>query len=153
LNIIETLSKNYDGIILDLEGTMQKPGYFASARPAFVDGLAVGLKILKDAYPLFIVSNCDNKMLSNFLDTDDMRSYFKDWECLGNTGLSKSENIKDIINRNSIKLALYVGDSFPDIQAAKMAGIDYIHAAYGLDGWADSEKNFESFEDIVKYLT
>ena len=143
----------YDGIIFDLEGTMQKAGYFNSPRPVFVEGLVVGIKKLAEKYPLFIVSNCGNRMLNHFLDTDNMRSYFRDWECLGNTGLGKAENIKDVITRNNLKSTLYVGDSFADIEAAKTAGAAYIHAAYGLDGWADNEKNFQNFADIVKYLT
>lgn len=144
---------NYDGVILDLEGTMQKPTYLRSPRPVLVEGLALGIKSLASIYPLFIVSNCGNSMLNTFLDTDDMRSYFKDWECLGNTGLSKAENIKDVMNRNNLKTAIYVGDSFADIAAAKAAGAKYIHAAYGSDGWANQEKNFESFAEIVSYLT
>lgn len=146
----------YEAIILDLEGTMEVPGTMAfNQKPSGVvlqAGVREGLKLLSESLPLFIVSNCGTRMLDRFLNFENMRSYFKDWECLGNTGNGKGENIIDVVRRNNLKSVVYVGDSFPDADAAKLAKVAYIHAAYGNDGWLTGEKNFESFTEIVNYL-
>ncbi len=147
---------DYDSIILDLEGTMEKPGTMSmNPRPSGVvlqEGIKEGLDELRKRFPLFIVSNCGPRMLERFLDSHDMRNRFQDWECLGSSGKGKAENILDVIQRNQLKKPVYVGDSFPDAEAAHYAKIDYIHAAYGNDGWLSGAKNFEKFNEIVSYL-
>ena len=49
----------------------------------------------------------------------------------GRTGKTKGENIKEIIDRNHITKAVYVGDTIGDLEGAKFAGIPFIHAKYG----------------------
>lgn len=146
----------YDSVILDLEGTMEIPGTMSlNPKPggvALQDGVLEGLKTLSAKYPLFIVSNCGTRMLERFLNFNDIRSLFRDWECLGNTGNGKAENIVDVVKRNDLKKPIYVGDSFPDAEAAQEAKIDYIHAAYGNDGWLTGAQNFETFSEIVDHL-
>ncbi len=143
-----------DSVLFDLEGTMQKPLHLSlgSDPVVLVDGVSEGIKKLAKEFPLFIVSNCGNGMLQGFLNFQNMRSYFKDWECLGNSGKGKDENIKDVVTRNNLQHPIYVGDSFPDKGAAERAGVPYIHAAYGLDGFADDCLNFDTFSEVVKFL-
>ncbi len=132
---------------------MQVPGYFvSSAATALVDGLIDGLKKLSAKFPLFIVSNCGNRQLQGFLGHANLKTFFKDWECLGNTGHGKTENIIDVVKRNQLKSPIYVGDSVADGIAADEAKVDYLHATYGNDGFADGRKNFDSFADITNYL-
>ncbi|OQW49903.1 MAG: hypothetical protein A4S09_11695 [Proteobacteria bacterium SG_bin7] len=146
----------YDSVILDLEGTMEIPGTMGvnpkSNGVVLQDGVLDGLKRLNSKFPLFIVSNCGTRMLERFLNFNEMRSFFRDWECLGNTGNGKTENIIDVVKRNNLKKAIYIGDSFPDAEAAQNAKVDYIHAAYGNDGWLTGAQNFETFKEIVDHL-
>ncbi len=146
----------YDSVILDLEGTMEKPGTMSfNPKPNGVvlqEGIKDGLITLKKNYPLFIVSNCGPRMLERFLNYDGMRSFFVDWECLGNTGKGKADNILDVVARNQLKKPIYIGDSYPDADAARAARVDYVHAAYGNDGFLSGATNFETFAEIVDYL-
>jgi phosphoglycolate phosphatase len=146
----------YDSVILDLEGTLEIPGTMAiNSKPSGVvlqEGVLDGLTLLGEKYPLFIVSNCSARMLERFLSFSDMRQRFRDWECLGNSGYGKSENIIDIVKRNQLKRPIYIGDSYPDADAAHAAKVPYIHAAYGMDGWLDGAQNFETFKEIADYL-
>ena len=82
-------------------------------------------------YALIIVSNCQDGYIQDFLDFADMRGLFGDFESAGGTGLSKGENIKLVIERNSIDKAVYVGDTQGDLDSADFAGIPFIRAAYG----------------------
>ncbi len=82
-------------------------------------------------YSLFIVSNCQSGYIETFLEYHKLGKYFADFECPGETGLGKGENIKLVMERNGIEKAVYVGDTQGDCDSADFAGIPFIHAAYG----------------------
>ena len=69
------------------------------------------IKILYENYNLYIVSNCQAGYIEAFLNYYNLKRYFKDYESSGNTGKDKEFNIKEILERNNIKDAVYVGDT------------------------------------------
>ncbi|MGN0719743.1 MAG: HAD family hydrolase [Anaerovoracaceae bacterium] len=89
------------------------------------------LKELSSDFFLAIVSNCQDGYVQAFLDHYEFRKYFDDIEMAGRTGLSKGENISLVIQRNQIEKAVYVGDTAGDQEAAELAGVPFIYAAYG----------------------
>ena len=96
------------------------------------DGLETALDgLLDDGYSLYIVSNCQDGYIEAFLDAHGMRSRFSDHECSGRSGKTKGENIRDIIARNGLDCAVYVGDTVSDSGGARIAGIPFIYAKYG----------------------
>jgi len=86
---------------------------------------------LAEKLPLFIVSNCLSGYIENFLQQHQLGFLFKDFECSGNTGRPKAENIGMIISRNQLKNPVYVGDTMGDFEAAKKNQIPFIYAEYG----------------------
>lgn len=96
------------------------------------------LETLKKDYTLAIVSNCQVGYVDIFLDTIGVREFFADQECSGNTGRPKGENIRMVLERNGIGKAIYVGDTLGDMKAADLAGVPFVHAAYGF-GTPDRE--------------
>lgn len=86
---------------------------------------------LKERYRLFIVSNCQEWYLKSFLEHSKLESCFEDAICFGQTGLSKSENIKELIRRNQLQKPVYVGDTQWDQHAAFFAGVKFTFASYG----------------------
>lgn len=97
-------------------------------------GLTELLEALSEKLPLFIVSNCAKGYIEAFLTAHDAYKYFKDWECIGNNQLRKSDNIELIVSRNDLKNPVYVGDTRLDYTEASAAGVPFIHAAYGFGG-------------------
>jgi phosphoglycolate phosphatase len=89
------------------------------------------IKHLHETHPLFIISNCQSGYIEAFLKYYNFEKYFIDIECAGNTGLSKGENIKLIIDRYNLKDPVYVGDTQSDCDASNLAGIPFIFAGYG----------------------
>ena len=89
------------------------------------------VKALSEHYFLGIVSNCQYGYIDDFLDSCGCPELFYDYEFAERTGLSKGENIRLLMERNHINKAVYVGDTQGDADAAKMAGIPFIHASYG----------------------
>lgn len=95
------------------------------------DGLAATLEALAGKFPLFIVSNCNLGYIPCFLEAHGLERLFRDWECIGRTGLEKWENIRLVVERNGLQHPVYVGDTGLDQSSARKAGVPFIHAAYG----------------------
>ena len=89
------------------------------------------LRTLAGQHDLFIVSNCQEGYIETFMNVHQLNHYFKDFQWEGSSGQSKGENIRDIMTRNQLTSAVYVGDTQGDLDAADLAAIPFIHAAYG----------------------
>lgn len=97
---------------------------------------AAVLKKLSERRRLFIVSNCQSGYIEAFLEYYGLGEYITDHLCWGDNGLEKSENIRLIMQRNSVESALYVGDTQTDCDSAYKAGARFAFASYGF-GSAD----------------
>ena len=90
------------------------------------------LKQLKAAgYDLAVVSNCQLGYIDAFLSSSGVADLFIDYEEWERTGLAKGENIRLVMARNGYSKGIYIGDTKKDREAALLAGIPFIHAAYG----------------------
>ncbi len=98
---------------------------------ALYPGVKPILEWLCSRYRLFIVSNCVEGYIENFLDFHSLRHLFTDFECAGNTGKPKTWNIDLIVERNQLRAPVYVGDTVWDQEASAQSGVPFIFAAYG----------------------
>lgn len=99
-------------------------------------GVIKTIKKLAAKIPIFIVSNCQKGYIEVVMEKNGIQDFIKDFECYGNNGKNKDENIRLIIERNNLKTPVYVGDTQGDCDSCKKAGIPFIWAAYGF-GTAD----------------
>ena len=106
------------------------------------------LKTLAADYALFIVSNCQDGYVQAFLEAHRLGEYFTDIEMYGRTGLAKWDNIRLLMERNGLTQAVYVGDTAGDQKAAKLAGIPFIHAAYGFGTADDPDGVIQNFSAL-----
>ncbi len=109
------------------------------------------LKYLSDKYRLFVVSNCQEGYIESFFKGHNLGLYFTDYLSAGETGLSKGENNRLIIERNKLKSSVYVGDTQGDKQSADDASIPFVYAAYGFgkpDGYDYIIHKFSELADI-----
>ena len=119
---------------------------------ALLPGVEEGLRELAKHYPLFIVSNCQTEYMDTFFACTRLKSLFRDYECHGNTGKSKSDNIRAVKLRNSLKSPAYIGDTSGDHEAAMRAGVEYFHVDYGFGRPARECVHFAEFSDLVEYF-
>lgn len=112
-------------------------------------GLEDTLKSLYGRYGLYIVSNCQAGYIEAFYEFHGLGHYFKDFECSGNTGKSKAENIAMLIKRNNIKNSLYIGDTTGDYLAAEANAIPFIFADYGFGKVPEAQFTIGKIEDLV----
>lgn len=110
------------------------------------------LNELSATFKLFVVSNCLKGYIENFIRLNNLQNVFSDFESSGNTGLTKSENIRLIIERNNLKNAVYVGDTPLDYEAAKTNNIPFVYASYGFGHVDDFEYRIEHFNELKQLL-
>lgn len=113
-------------------------------------GVESVLERLSQQYELYIVSNCQEGYIESFYEYHGLGKYFADFENPGRTGLSKGENIQLLMKRNSVERAVYIGDTTGDREAAELAGIPFVYAAYGFGDVEDYDYKVERFEELVE---
>ena len=114
------------------------------------DGLEETLEYLSQKYALYIVSNCQKGYIEAFLAYHNLEKYFIDRENAENTGLSKGQNIRLVMERNGLSNTVYVGDTIGDQWAAKEAGVPFIFAAYGFGKAEAPETTISSIRQLTQ---
>ena len=107
------------------------------------------IKELAQQHRLFIVSNCQSGYIELFMKKAGVEAYIEDWECFGDTGKVKGENIRLLMERNKLAEAVYVGDTQGDYEATQLAGIPFIFARYGFGSVTVATQGIERFEDLL----
>lgn len=110
------------------------------------------LGFLAERYPLFIVSNCQSGYIETFLGASGFGKLFADFECFGNTGRLKSENIALLVRRNGLQKAVYVGDTRLDFESARDAGVPFVHASYGYGSVPEARRSVSAFALLAGVL-
>ena len=103
-------------------------------------------------YPMAIVSNCQCGYVDAFLKSSGTASLFCDYEEWERTGLAKGENIRLVMRRNQADRAVYIGDTKKDQEAARLAGIPFIHAAYGFGTASAPEGVIHTLAELPEVL-
>ena len=100
-------------------------------------------------YRIFIVSNCQAGYIELFMKKSGLEPYIEDWECFGNTGKGKGNNILQLMQRNDITNAIYVGDTQGDYEATQQAKIPFIFAQYGFGQAEGCERAITSLKELL----
>lgn len=122
--------------------------YIAKHGSRLYPKLSETLGQLRRDYSLVIVSNCQDGYIRCFLRYSGLGEMFDDFECAGVTGLSKGENIRLVMERNGIDRAVYVGDTQGDLDAADLAGVPFIRAAYGFGSMNRAVPEIREFAEL-----
>ncbi len=119
----------------------------------FYEGMIDAITKLSKNYRLFLISNCQEWYLNRFFKQSQIQKSFQDYDCFGISQKSKSEMIKNIIAKHSLKRPVYIGDTTGDQNAAKLAEIDFVHAAWGYGEVENKCLSFNSFADLTEHFT
>ena len=132
-----------------MEACMEYENQYLEDHPGILyPQVAEVLQQLSWKYKLFIVSNCQKGYIEAFLDYYQLNEYISDKESFGGTGLPKGENIRLVCERNHLERAVYLGDIEGDYRSACMAGIPFIHAAYGFGTISDPVPAIHSLREL-----
>ena len=110
-NLFPTLSESQRALVME-SCCEYEEFYLENARePLLFDGVKETILTLSQNYAVCIVSNCQKGYIELFLKKTGLENAITDFECFGNTRLSKGENIRLLMERTQITDAVYVGDT------------------------------------------
>ena len=115
-------------------------------------GVVETIKELSASENFFVVSNCHGGYIELMLEKTGLAPFIKDFECYGRTLKAKAENIQLVMARNSLKSALYVGDTEGDAESSAQAGIPFVWASYGFGKVEKFYYKLDSFGDLVNLV-
>jgi len=105
---------------------------------------------------IYIVSNCESGYIELFLNQTKLEIVL-DFECWGNTGNPKFENINSLIERNDLSKVdcVYIGDTQGDCDAAAKAEVDFVYANYGFGkiSATPSQHEIKAMQDLLPLVS
>lgn len=106
----------------------------------------------KMGYSLYVVSNAQTGYIETYLHALIHPEVYSGHLCYGDTLLPKDRTMAILLEREGIekKNACYVGDIQRDEDSTHLAGLSFIHAAYGFGTSAHPEGVIASFEEILQ---
>ena len=113
-------------------------------------GIRETMEKLSKKYRLFIVSNSQRGYPELCIEKLGLGDYISGHLCFGDTGAEKGVTIRRLMERHGIESAAYIGDTQGDLEAAKMAGIDFIFAAYGFGDPAHWTAKIQEFGELLE---
>lgn len=153
-NLFGVLSAEDKKILMEKCCIYEQKALLENTKNITYEGVIETLKKLSSIIPIFIVSNCQSGYIELVIEKNKITPLIKDFECFGNTGKSKAENIKLVARRNGLKSPVYVGDTQGDYEACKEAGVPFIWAAYGFgkpedNNYYDKLDSFTQLESLL----
>lgn len=118
---------------------------------SFYEGVKEGVPLLSKSYKIFLVSNCQDWYLEQFLSFSGFRDAITDADCHGKSKETKEEMLKKMMKKHSFSNPIYIGDTSGDMDSARRASFEFIGVSYGF-GQITSEKMFDSFPSLLKYF-
>lgn len=116
------------------------------------EGVAEGLPSLAEAYRLFVVSNCPDWYLHEFLRVTGLSGCLSGYDCHGLSGTGKSDMLARMRDGYGLTRAVYVGDTQGDRDAAEDAGMDFAFVRYGFGTADGAALSFASFGELVEHF-
>jgi len=133
-----------------MERCMARENRFLESNPCRIGypGVAETLRALWRSHRLFIVSNSQRGYPELCMEKLGITPYISAQLCFGDTGTSKGQTIRLLMERENIHSAAYVGDTQGDLDAAEEAGIPFLWAAYGFGTVTRYAEKLERFSDL-----
>ena len=113
-------------------------------------GIRETAEALAKKYRLFIVSNSEKGYPELCMEKLGLTPFIEGHLCYGDTGTSKGQTIRTLIEKHNIGSCVYVGDTQGDYEATLEAGIPFIWASYGFGAPTGYDAKIEKFEDLLR---
>lgn len=112
-------------------------------------GVRQTMQALSREHRLFIVSNSQQGYPQLCIEKMGLAPYIQGHLCFGDTGTSKGQTIRALMQRHHITDCAYVGDTQGDLEATREAGIPFIWAAYGFGTPEHYDEKIQNFSQLL----
>ena len=112
-------------------------------------GVRETLEKLAKHHRLFIVSNSQQGYPELCIEKLGLTPYIQGHLCFGDTGTTKGQTIRTLMEKYSITDCAYIGDTQGDYEATLEAGVPFLWAAYGFGTPAGYDARIDQFSDLL----
>lgn len=120
--------------------------------PVIYEGVLTGLRRLSEKYTLFLLSNCEEGGLLNFMRHTKTTPLFLDYMEHGMNLKPKHHNLQLLIEKHGLKAPLYIGDTDSDSKQSELAGVPFVFVSYGFGETDSYSLKFDSFTALTTYF-
>lgn len=120
--------------------------------PTIYDGVHEGLEQLSKKYKLFMLSNCEEGGLVNFMKHTGTRHLFIDYMEHGMNLMPKSHNLQLLIDKHQLQSPVYIGDTDSDATQSALAGVPFVFVSYGFGQTTNYALKFDSFPELAHHF-
>ena len=110
------------------------------------------LEQLSHRYRLFIVSNSQTGYPQMCMEKLGLNDFIEGHLCFGDTGTTKGQTIRTLMEKHNIGSCVYIGDTQGDYEAAVIAGTPFVWCAYGFGTPDDYAIKVDAFEELKEVL-
>ncbi|MDD2243713.1 MAG: HAD family hydrolase [Dysgonamonadaceae bacterium] len=121
-------------------------------KPIIFEGVHDGLEKLSAKYKLFMLSNCEENGLVNFMNHTKTRHLFTDYMEHGMNLKPKSFNMKLLVEKHGLQYPVYVGDTESDSKSSQIADVPFVFVTYGFGTTTNYAMKFDSFPELTEYF-
>lgn len=108
-------------------------------------------ELKENGYKLFIVSNCQKGYIEQYLKLVPS-DLFSAYMCFGDTNLSKDKTIRELMRKERIEEAVYIGDTSGDETSAHLASLPFVFASYGFGTSLNHEGIISSLTELKEVV-
>lgn len=120
--------------------------------PTIYDGVHEGLEQLSKKYKLFMLSNCEEGGLVNFMKHTGTGHLFIDYMEHGMNLMPKSHNLQLLIDKHQLQSPVYIGDTDSDATQSALACVPFVFVSYGFGQTTNYALKFDSFPELAHHF-
>jgi len=120
-------------------------------KPLIYDGVVQGLEQLAQKYRLFMLSNCEEGGLVNFMRHTRTTHLFLDYMEHGMNLQPKHHNLRLLMAKHGLKSPHYIGDTDSDSHQSALAGVPFVMVTYGFGTTNRFHLKFDTFPQLVSH--
>ena len=134
-----------------MERCMARENRYLQENPCKIGypGIVEALEELSKNHRLFIVSNSQCGYPELCMDKLGIRQLIGGHLCFGDTGTTKGQTIKTLIEKHNIGPCAYIGDTQGDQEAAREAGIPFLWCSHGFGTPEGYDRKLDRFTDLL----
>jgi len=115
-------------------------------------GVLEGLDKLSTRYKLFMLSNCQEGGIRDFMNYTETKYLFTDYMEYGMNFQPKHVNLKILIDRHNLKNPMYVGDTDSDSKQCQLVHVPFVFASWGFGNTENYLLKFETMFELTDYF-
>ncbi len=135
-----------------MERCMARENRYLQDNPCHIGypGIVQAIQELAKSHRLFIVSNSQCGYPELCISKLGLGQYIQGHLCFGDTGTSKGQTIRTLMEKYRIASCAYIGDTQGDLEATIEAGVPFLWAAYGFGTPSQYQLRMDAPEDLIR---